>query len=132
RIINLVRSILVLLINLIGGRLMFIASKYLLQISTITVLSLSTSAWAVDLTPDLQLHGFLTAGLAKLSGNQGETYPTNPGGTGTSIIESDATSKYDSVAGLQLNYRLNDHIDMALQTYLAAQDLSQHPRLNQY
>ncbi|MDE2422133.1 MAG: hypothetical protein KGO49_13245, partial [Gammaproteobacteria bacterium] len=97
-----------------------------------TVLGLSIPAWAVDLTPDLQLHGFFTAGLAKLSGSQGQTYPTNPGGTGTSIIESDVTSKYDSVAGIQLNYRLSDHVDMVLQTYLAAQDLSQHSKLNQY
>ena len=112
---------------------MFYASKYLLKISMVsTVLGLSIPAWAVDLAPDLQLHGFFTAGLAKLSGNQGQTYPTNPGGTGTSIIESNVTSKYDSVAGLQLNYRLSDHIDMVLQTYLAAQDLSQDSRLNQY
>lgn len=112
---------------------MFYASKCLLQISMIsTVLGLSLPAWATDLAPDLQLHGFFTAGLAKLSGSQGQTYPTNPGGTGTSNIESDITGKYDSVAGLQLNYRLSDHVDMALQTYLAAQDLSQKPGMNQY
>ncbi len=97
-----------------------------------TLLDLSTPVWAIDITPDLQLHGFFTLGLAKLSGNQGQTYPTNPGGTGTSIIESDVSSKYDSVAGIQLNYRLNNNVDMALQANLAAQDLSQDPRLNQY
>jgi len=112
---------------------MFYTSKCLLQISMIsTLLSLAASAWAVELTPDLQLHGFFTAGLAKLSGNQGQTYPTNPGGTGTSTIDSNVTGKYDSVAGLQLNYRLDDHVDFALQTYLAAQDLSQKPKMNQY
>lgn len=112
---------------------MFDASKCLLQISMLsTVLGFSASATAVEITPNLQLHGFLTAGLAKLSGNQGENYPTSPGGPGTSIIENDVTSKYDSVAGLQLNYRVNDHVDMALQTYLAAQDLSQSPKMKQY
>jgi hypothetical protein len=112
---------------------MLTKSKILLQISTLSiVLSFSNTSYAVELAPDLQLHGYLTAGLAKLSGNQGQTYPINPGGTGTSIIESDISSKYDSVAGLQLNYHLNDHLDMAFQTYLAAQDLSQHPKLKQY
>jgi hypothetical protein len=108
-------------------------TKKMLQLSIYsTIFSFGTVAWAIDLTPDLQLHGYMTAGLAKLSGNQGQTYPANSGGSGNSIIESDITSKYDSVAGLQLNYHLNDQVDMAFQTYLAAQDLSQHPKIKQY
>jgi hypothetical protein len=109
------------------------ASKCFLQLSMIsTLLGFSISAWAVDLTPELQLHGYLTAVLTKLSGNQGQTYPTNLGGMTTSSFESNTSNKYDAVAGLQLNYRLNDQINTAFQTYLATQDLSQNPKQKQY
>lgn len=82
-------------------------------------LCISTSVLAVELTPDLQLHGYLTAGLAKLDKNQDTTYP-NPLGSGMPVIKSKLTSNYDSVAGLQLNYKVNDQIDMATQFYVAA------------
>ena len=110
------------------------ASKCLFQLSMIsTVLGFSISAWAVDLTPDLQLHGYLTAGLTKLSGNQGQAYPTNPDGMTTStLIKSDSSNKYDALAGIQLNYRLNSHIGMVFQSYLATQGVPQHPSLKEY
>lgn len=81
------------------------------------MLSLSTSVLAVELSPDLQLHGYMTAGFGKLSNNQNNTYPS-PSGTDASSLQSNVTGEYDSVAGIQLNYHLNNEIDLATQTYL--------------
>lgn len=94
--------------------------NYLISMSAISgVLSVSMPVLAVELTPNLQLHGYVTAGLAKLDNNQDTTYP-NPLSSGTTVIKSKITSDYDSVAGLQLNYTVNDQIDVATQFYVAA------------
>jgi len=94
--------------------------NYLISMSAISgVLSVSMPVLAVELTPNLQLHGYVTAGLAKLDNNQDTTYP-NPLSSGTPVIKSKITSDYDSVAGLQLNYTVNDQIDVATQFYVAA------------
>ncbi len=98
---------------------MFNSSKLGIQASIVfAMLSLSTAVLAVELTPDLQLHGYATAGFGKLSNNQGYTYP-DPSGTDASMLQSNVTGEYDSVAGLQLNYHVNDQIDLATQAYMS-------------
>ncbi len=96
--------------------------NYLVLISAVSgMFCLSPSVRAVDLTPELQLHGYATAGLAKLSGNQDTTYP-DPRRTGAPVIQSNISSEYDSVFGLQLKYQLSDQIDMVTQMYVAAEN----------
>lgn len=98
---------------------MFNSSKFGVQASiALTMLSLSASVLAVELTPDLQLHGYATAGFGRLSNNQGYTYP-DPSGTDASTLQSNVTGEYDSVAGIQLNYHVSDHIDLATQGYMS-------------
>ncbi len=96
------------------------------------MLCMSTSVLAVDLTPDLQLHGYVTAGLSKLSNNQGSSYP-DPKLTKSPLIQSSISSEYDSVVGLQLKYRLDDQLSFTTQMYVAAEDTpetSYVPRVN--
>ena len=96
--------------------------NYLVLISAVSgMFCFSPSVRAVDLTPDLHLHGYATAGLAKLSGNQGTTYP-DPKRTEAPVIQSDISSEYDSVVGLQLKYDLNDQINLVTQMYVAAEN----------
>ncbi len=107
---------------------MFNSSKFGIQASiVVAMLSLSTAVLAIELTPDLQLHGYATAGFGRLSNNQGYTYP-DPSGTNASMLQSNVTGEYDSVAGLQLNYHVNDKIDFATQTYVSFEN----SKLNDY
>ncbi|GAC1375315.1 MAG: hypothetical protein NVS3B3_11750 [Aquirhabdus sp.] len=107
--------------------------KYLRIVSTIFgIFSMSTSVLAVDLTPDIQLHGYATAGLNMLSNNQDNSYP-DPKLTRAPIMQSGVSSEYDSVVGLQLKYRLDDQISFTTQMYVAAEDTpktSYVPRVN--
>jgi len=101
---------------------MFNSSKIGVQASIVfAMLSLSTAVLAVELTPDLQLHGYATAGFGRLSNNQGYTYP-DPSGTEASTLQSNVTGEYDSVAGIQLNYHVNDQVDLATQAYMLFQN----------
>ncbi|MDE2422446.1 MAG: hypothetical protein KGO49_14855 [Gammaproteobacteria bacterium] len=98
---------------------MFNSSKFGFQAGiVVAMLSLSTSVLAIELTPDLQLHGYATAGFGRLSNNQGYTYP-DPSGTDSSTLQSNVTGEHDSVAGIQLNYHVNNQIDFATQTYMS-------------
>ncbi|MBC7752403.1 MAG: hypothetical protein H7Z73_11950 [Candidatus Saccharibacteria bacterium] len=107
--------------------------NYLVLISAVSgMFCFSPSVRAVDLTPELHLHGYATAGLAKLSGNQGTTYP-DPKKTEAPVIRSDISSEYDSVVGLQLKYDLNDRINLVTQMYVAAENTPETrytPKLN--
>lgn len=97
------------------------SSKCLRKVSTIFgLLCISTSVLAVELTPELQLHGYATVGLSKLGSNHGTTYP-DPRTTGVPVIESKISAKYNSIAGLQLKYDLNDQIKLVAQGYVAAE-----------
>jgi hypothetical protein len=74
----------------------------------------STSVMAENLTPDLQLNGYATAGMAWLTNSKGAQYLTSSA-SGTPGIQQAPTSEYDSVAGLQFKYRLNDQTDLVTQ-----------------
>lgn len=83
------------------------------------------SATAENLTPDLQLNGYMTAGMAWMNNNHGATYPKNTG-NGAPYIQTDPTAEYDSVAGLQFKYRLNDQASLVTQLIAAGQDTQQN------
>lgn len=108
-------------------------SQYLRNFFTVFgMLCISSSVLAVDLSPDLQLHGYVTAGLNKLSNSQGSSYP-DPKLTRAPVIRPNISSEYDSVVGLQLKYRLDDQVSFTTQMYVAAEDspeTSYVPRVN--
>lgn len=108
-------------------------SQYSRKILTVFgMLCISMPVLAIDLTPDLQLHGYVTAGLNKLSNSQGSRYP-DPKLTRAPVIQSNISSEYDSVVGLQMKYRLDDQISFTTQMYIAAEDTpetSYVPRVN--
>lgn len=76
-------------------------------------LLLSPAVLAEDLTPQLKLNGFATAGATWLDNNNGGAYLENS--YGRAGITENVNTSYDTVAGLQFDYQVNDKTDLVTQ-----------------
>ena len=89
-------------------------SRRLLVTGALLCLSPIGAVHAENITPDLMVNGYATAGFARLSGNQGASYPKNTG-NGSPVIIQQPTTEADTLGGLQFKYHLNDQADFVMQ-----------------
>jgi hypothetical protein len=107
--------------------------RYRLLMAGALMLLSNAPALADNLTPDLQMHGFMTAGLARLSNDQGNLYGNpNSGLNGGSSIGRDTSAEFDSVAGLQFNYKLSEQTDMVTQLLATGNNSQQQPQQSNF
>lgn len=90
-------------------------------------LFLSSASLAASITPELKINGFATAGVAWLDDNLSGMGTTAAGvpqrytahymqnSYGRIGISEEFNTKYDSVAGLQFDYQVNEQTNMVLQ-----------------
>jgi hypothetical protein len=76
---------------------------------------LGLSASAENLSPNLQINGFATAGTSWVSKDFGAVYlgsPFNKNRVGREGLTNDPAFDFDNVLGLQLNYQLDEQFDL--------------------
>lgn len=77
----------------------------------IALASLSSSALAENLTPNLQINGFATAGASTVTKDHGGRYLSSAFAPNDGI-DNDGNFSNDNVLGIQLNYQLDERTDL--------------------
>ncbi|HET8731961.1 MAG TPA: hypothetical protein VFM34_12745 [Moraxellaceae bacterium] len=89
-------------------------SRRLLVTGALLCLAPVGAVHAENITPDFTVNGYATAAFARLSGNEGATYPKNTN-NGMPVIIGQPTTEADTLGGLQFRYRLNDQAAFVMQ-----------------
>lgn len=106
-------------------------SRYRLTLLAAGLIACAGSSYAQNLTPQLKINGFATAGIAWLDedsagvSSSGQRYDNAyymQNSYGRAGIGKDINTKFDSVAGLQLDYAVNDSANMVLQLVAKGQN----------
>lgn len=86
----------------------------------IAVASIATIAQAENISPNLRINGFVTAGGTVVTNDFGGLYLDD--GYGIKGFNEDGDSQWDNVFGLQVGYQLSDKFDLVGQLVAAGQN----------